>query len=135
MLRMRFLHKENKQSSSNSNAYVLLLLLNSNNHLFFNQALPEPSSGIVEHLITSSSALHFASNTFSASLSRDFHDGESCVNVVNAVQNSGQESVIFEGTVVWRAAGTSPSATMVVTQEWRQEQIHETAESSQNQKI
>lgn len=82
-------------------------------------AVSEEGGGVVEDLVTASGTLHFTGNTLAAAISGDFHEGESGVNVVDAVENTGEETAVLGGIVVGRAAGTAPSFVVSTTAEQR----------------
>jgi hypothetical protein len=96
---------------------------------------PEPSGGIVEDLVTTSSSLHFASNSLTASISLDLHDGESGVDVIDGVENSGHKTTILDGIEVGGRRRSAPSVTVTVGKEWGQQHVDETTESGQNQEV
>jgi len=99
-------------------------------HLF-----PEPASGVIEDLVTSGSALHFAGNTLAATIPRDLKDGKSGVDVVNGVEHTGEETAILDGIVVGGGrAGTSPTMT-IVAEEGRQQKVDQTTESGEHQQV
>jgi len=117
-----------------------VLLLVTSGHGFLVQVhaahlFPEPASGVIEDLVTSGSALHFAGNTLAATIPRDLKDGKSGVDVVNGVEHTGEETAILDGIVVGGgAAGTSPTMT-IVAEEGRQQEVDKTTESGEDQQV
>lgn len=116
-----------------------ILLLVASGHGFLVQVhaahlFPEPAGGIVEDLVTSGSALHFAGNTLAAPITRDFKDSKSGVNVVNGVEHTGEKTTVLDSIVVRRRAGTSPTVS-VVAEEGREEKVDQTTESGKDQQV
>lgn len=100
---------------------TILLLVSAHNGILVQvhaaHSVSEERGGVVEDLVTASGTLHFTGNTLAAAISGDFHEGESSVDVVDAVEDAGEETTILDGIVVGRAAGTSPSFVLSTAEE------------------